>query len=193
MDSLNTPKPLSKLFIIGIETCLDSLTSSDLTGFPPEYRNLFKDQMLIGWYTIFQGKLHNNWENIYQSQAVPSFSPSLRLQNKTWTFQILSLVLKSWMLLWKERNTSVHGATLSSQQTLKRAALLKELKHYLSNRSKFEHFHQQALPESVQQAESLSLWSLQSWFSLYRTTFHQALATFKKTKSQPHEANTHIL
>jgi hypothetical protein len=123
--SLSTDQALTDILLTGVEARLSD-SVPDFSTIPDKYHQIVKDQSIIGWNHIFQGRLAKSWAQ-FQQHHYSGLKPVKGRDGMFWTRSIISHVFTQWIVLWEARTKSVHGADSSAQAKSKHDQAMREL------------------------------------------------------------------
>jgi len=111
MKKMRSPPALLNTFCTALTNWLDQ-QPIDISRFPRSHSPALTSQNQIGWQQIFQGKITQEWELLFDKSSNPT--GSFR-QRHRWAANVVTTILKYSLEIWEERNTQFHGQTQAQQ------------------------------------------------------------------------------
>ena len=106
--ALHTDPVLQTILQHGLRSWL-GLRPFDDRGIPTHYHDLIQDQLAIGWYHVFLGRMSVQWSKMQDDHLRRSQIKIKGVTGETWTRKIASVIIASWCELWDLRNKDRHG------------------------------------------------------------------------------------
>ena len=85
-----------------------------------------------------------------------------KCSGERWQTQMISLIWKKWMQLWKVRNEELHGSDQAARNTVKRKEVERELRAAYNNRNHYEPRAQELLCRDIQEQLQRPTWVTQN-------------------------------
>jgi hypothetical protein len=95
--------------------------------YPKRYHQLISEQSAIGWRHLFNGHLTSQWR-LRQDYFIRRRKISTNTHTgAVWSLRTLSILWTDFFVLWKQRNASIHGHDLTSQNQAKQRRQRREM------------------------------------------------------------------
>ena len=178
-NTMRTDPILTSILIGGLQTWLD-LTPFDSNGIPDQYQSLLDQQNEIGWYNVFLGRLSLQWARL-QSQFLLSFDDIPRsLGGDKWTKQIASVILESWLDLWKQRNLDRHGRDSAHQKLALHEQVMREIDIMYTYKNKVLQRDHSIFDLPLDQIKDKPHQYLRQWLNTHQTVILHSAASAKR-------------
>ena len=129
---LKTDPMLVEILLDGIQSWLDG-TPWDTSEFPIDYLTLIREQGIIGWAQVFQGRITTQWA-VKQQYYYNGFPPVKGRDGSSWSRKILIHIFTCWNQLWDARNKAQHGEDQSTKAIALHDQAIRELELLYSHR-----------------------------------------------------------
>ena len=123
---------LVEILLDGIQSWLDG-TPWDTSEFPIDYLTLIREQGIIGWAQVFQGRITTQWA-VKQQYYYNGFPPVKGRDGSSWSRKILIHIFTCWNQLWDARNKAQHGEDQSTKAIALHDQAIRELELLYSHR-----------------------------------------------------------
>ena len=130
---LKTDPMLVKVLLEGIQSWLDE-TPMDMEDITSDYHALVREQNIIGWAHVFQGRITNQWAVLQQYYYI-GFPPVKGRDGPSWSRKILIHIFTCWNQLWDAGNKAQHGEDQSTQVIVLHDQAVRELEILYGHRS----------------------------------------------------------
>ena len=170
---------MTSILIGGIHTWLD-LTPFDSSGIPTLYQPLLDSQNEIGWYNVFLGRMSTQW-SLLQTRFLPSFDDvPTTLRGEWWTKQIASVILESWLDLWKIRNQDRHGRDKAHQKLALHEQVMCEIEIMYTFKTKVLQRDHSIFDLSLDDIKDKPHQYLRQWLNTHQTVILHSAASAKR-------------
>mmetsp|Transcript_5146 Transcript_5146/g.7930 ORF Transcript_5146/g.7930 Transcript_5146/m.7930 type:complete len:235 (-) Transcript_5146:487-1191(-) len=134
-------------------------------NFPEWYHQLISEQNAIGWRQLFNGRWSTQW-SVIQHQHYQQKKTKNQTGHK-WSKQMLLVIWDLWDELWKCRNSTEHGDSITDQHAITRGRLLQELKDLYADSTNYVPSDRKFLLQNYQEHAKKSYLSISSWLAFY--------------------------
>jgi hypothetical protein len=137
--------------------------------FPTAYRRLIRQQNLIGWEQLIQGRFSTEWSTVqdnFYARQLNCRQNKIRTGQR-WQVAIIRVIWAQWFLLWEMRNRDLHGADTSSRAKAARAAVEYSLREIYDMRTHMEPSVQALLCKDITSHYTKSIGYNQNWLAVY--------------------------
>jgi len=165
MSDNDTPQQVIQLMLDGVESVLSNQPTSPISA-PAHLQPLLDAQNAIGWEHLLRGRMAIQWSTHQQTHLEGPLDP--KKNGVTWTTDMIHTVFTHFHLIWRLRNTDLHGEDWSSQQQAKLRQSHRELRMLYNYKGTLP---PQAAYLLVPDIEVRLNWSgpmLRAWISSYR-------------------------
>ena len=125
-DALNTDPPLKAILLHGVRSWLEQ-SPFDAGGIPHQYHQLLQEQTEIGWYHVFLARFSTQWAQLQSTHLHRHHSTNDKLSGDKWVKAIGTMIITSWLELWKQRNLSRHGSDSSTKALAQHEQAVREI------------------------------------------------------------------
>mmetsp|Transcript_5144 Transcript_5144/g.7926 ORF Transcript_5144/g.7926 Transcript_5144/m.7926 type:complete len:219 (-) Transcript_5144:464-1120(-) len=151
-------------------------------NFPEWYHQLISEQNAIGWRQLFNGRWSTQW-SVIQHQHYQQKKTKNQTGHK-WSKQMLLVIWDLWDELWKCRNSTEHGDSITDQHAITRGRLLQELKDLYADSTNYVPSDRKFLLQNYQEHAKKSYLSISSWLAFYilfdQTSYNGPATTAEK-------------
>jgi hypothetical protein len=150
----------------------------DSSEFPANYQTLIREQTMIGWKHLFQGRITTSWQRM-QQYHYSGLRPVQGRDGASWSRSILAFIFSEWLLLWDSRNKSVHGNDSVSRSQAKHNQAIRELEILYSFRHQVLQRDRSLYYDSIELHRAKPTQSIRQWLNSYRDLLLHSLKEAK--------------
>ena len=155
--------------------------------FSPRLQRLIQQQNQIGWRQLFNGRFWLEWSKV-QNEAYSRRPRNADDQPKRtgdkWQVQLIVHVWNQWEQVWNDRNSALHGTTVTEKNEAIRQDVRRQLDAIYQNRSMMEPSVQALLLESQAEHEQQLLTTTRNWIAINGPVFQDSIRRVRKRAIQ---------
>ena len=136
-----TDTELQMLLQIGWEQWVslpDGVVTIQSALFSPRLSLLIKQQNLIGWRQLFNGRFSSEWSRVhhaaYEGRTRDGDTPIRRTGDKWQQVHLIIHIWTQWERAWTDRNQAVHGNTTTTRNEAIKREVRQQLEVMYQNR-----------------------------------------------------------
>ncbi len=169
-EPLHTNPVLLDILIQGLDSWLRYQPEPFPAAYPPAYRSLIREQSVIGWRQILNGRWSTRWAILQDRYLRRHFDPiPAQLGGTKWVTIMIDTTWHSVRNLWDLRNGKVYGVDSSTRAQKQKEQAHRELRALYILRGNMRHcdtdiFHATA----DDHLEAQPVWALKNWLRIYK-------------------------
>jgi hypothetical protein len=144
-----------------------------------KYDKLIRQQGLIGWPQVFNGRLSEEWSRLQDEHLHYTKLTSDTRSGVLWTTNIITAVWQQFDIVWKLRNEVIHGNDTSTRNQVRQEKASNQVRRIYAHSAQYLLSDRDHLFEDVEEHLLRPTHSLQDWVSTYKPMF---TASLKKAK-----------
>jgi hypothetical protein len=191
-DAFKTRESLPDLLIKGLDAWLSSSTL-EITDFPPSLHPLILSQTRIGWRQLFQGRFSLEWIKLQDTYLQELGIHRADTTGTLWVTRIITVIWKQFLLMWEERNASVHGHDSATRKIATHKRIATEFRFVHTKRTEVLHTDRELfIGDNTDDVEAFIETTtpkyLENWLQIWRPVIldsAKAAAAFALTSVQP--------
>jgi hypothetical protein len=151
--------------------------------FSPRLHRVIQQQNQIGWRHMFNGRFGLEWSKVQQeaySRRPRQENDQIKRTGEKWQVQLIVHVWTQWEQVWNERNSALHGNTLTAKNEAIRKDVRRQLDAIYQNRSMMEPSVQALLLESPAAHEQHLLTTTRNWIAINGPVFQESIRRVRK-------------
>jgi hypothetical protein len=137
-------------------------------AYPAAYRRLVREQNILGWRQLFNGRWSTEWTRLQQRYLNRHYDPIPdKFAGTYWTSAHIDILWRGFRQLWEQRNGKVHGNDTSTRAEARRDKTHRELKALYSLRANMRHCDRDIFyPTAEEHLEAQPVWAIQNWLKI---------------------------
>jgi hypothetical protein len=148
--------------------------------YPPAYEKLIRQQGIIGWRQLFNGRMSVEWDRLQDNCL---FTQALQSNTKSgvlWTTAVITVLWKHFEIVWKIRNDVIHGHDVSTRNQIQRTKAHNQVKRIYNQRDNFLPRDRNFLFEDIADHLVMPTIALLNWLATYKPLFKDSIKKAKK-------------
>ena len=154
----------------GVQRWLSGRPAPPQADYSPQYTPLLIAQNTIGWAQLFRGRWAVQWSQLQQQYMERTNRAQNDKRRSAWVMKVGSILIQSWLDLWKMRVKDRHGKDQAEQLVKQRAHLLAQLEELYTYKEKVlpAHRHLFLGNAAAHLEHTRHLDSLEDWIHAFR-------------------------
>ena len=167
-DSMHTNPVLLDIVMQGLDSWLRYSENPTPELYPAIYRSLIRDQNILGWRQLFNGRWSSQWATLQDRYLVRHFDPIPdNLSGEKWLTIMIDTTWYSVRQLWDQRNGRVYGVDSSTRAQLQKERTHQELRALYTLRRDMRHCDRDIFyATAAEHLEAQPVWALKNWLRI---------------------------
>jgi hypothetical protein len=155
--------------------------------YPADVRTLLIEQNAIGWRQLFSGRFSIEWSRVqqaYYSKHRNKPGNARSRDGSQWQSKLIGLMWDQWRLVWKLRNSEVHGSDSGTRASAARMAMDRELREVYDQRQHLEPEVASLLHQNEHEHRSRTLSTNRNWLAVNLPIIRRSVRRVKKLSAR---------